>query len=76
MHGDGGGKGGLCMCTHFAYDPVKIGVLAQDKIKLVKAWERGNLTLMSLPNFHLEMALQFLAVMHLTYNCWLFGNTT
>ena len=45
------------MCTHFDYNPVKIGVLARDKIKLVKAWERGNLTLMSLPNFHLEMTL-------------------
>ena len=51
-----------------SHDPVKIGVLARDKIKLVKAWGRGNLTLMSLPNFHLEMPIKSLAVMHLTYN--------
>ena len=28
---------------------------------------------MSLPNFYLEIVLESLAVMHLTYNCWLLG---
>ena len=49
----------------------KIGVLAQEK-KTEKKRDRGrgNLTLMSLPNFHLETVLESLAVIHLTFNCW------
>ena len=33
----------------------------------------GILTLMSQPSFHLEMTLESLDVMHLTYNGWLSG---
>ena len=32
-----------------------------------------DLTLISQPNFHLEMVLKTIAVIHLTCNCWLLG---